>query len=403
MRKDFNGSMQLGEKFATEEEKQSWQEDEKDLSNITHPFSGSERNHLFLSSHGKSFLDVSGISGVDSPSDGRVSVWLDMDRDGRQDLAVVNSNRPLFQLYRNETGIADPKGGNFIALRFVGGNDSAEASSEFSNRNGFGTRVVVQAGEHRISREHYCGQGFSGQNSATMLIGLGDATTVDQLSVTWPSGLKQRFSNLAAGKLMILFERPAADDRSPTQKDSDAAGITITDYRRAVPAVSPTEQPTLEIQNGDPLPTLLPAQLAAASAISGSDLRAEEPKLVVLTTMASWCVSCAKHQPLLKVMSKEFETANVSFVGFAGDPDDPADDLRGFVKRLGIDYPVAAEPDDLLRATVEAILNSGDGADVLPSTIILDGQGKVLATHRGIPTASEIRQQLTATKSEPSE
>ena len=93
--------MQLGGKFATEEDKQSWQEDEKDLSNITHPFSGSERNHLFLSSHGKSFLDVSGISGVDSPSDGRVSVWLDMDRDGRQDLAVVNSNRPLFQLYRN--------------------------------------------------------------------------------------------------------------------------------------------------------------------------------------------------------------------------------------------------------------------------------------------------------------
>lgn len=403
MRNDFNGSVQLGGKFATEEEKQSWQEDEKDLSNITHPFSGSERNHLFLSSHGESFLDVSGISGVDSPSDGRVSAWLDMDRDGRHDLAVVNSNRPLLQLYRNETGDTDRKDGNFIALRFVGGNDSADASPEFSNRNGFGTRVVVQAGDRRITREHYCGQGFAGQNTSTMLIGLGEATTVDQLSITWPSGLKQQFSNLSAGKLMILFERPAADDQSPAQKDSDAAGITITDYQRVLPADSPSEQPAIGNLDRDPLPTLLPAQLNAASEPSASDRRVKDSKLVVLTTMASWCTSCAKHQPLLKAMSKDFEPSNVSFVGFAGDPNDPADDLRGFIKRLRIDYPVVAEPDASLRSTVEAILNSGDGADVLPSTIILNGQGKVLATHRGVPSASDIRKHLAAMKSEPTE
>ena len=403
MRNDFYGSVQLGGSFATEEEKQSWQEDEKDLSNITHPFSGSERNHLFLNSHGESFLDVSGISGVDSPSDGRVSVWLDMDRDGRHDLAVVNSNRPLLQLYRNETGDTDRKDGNFIALRFVGGNDSADASPEFSNRNGFGTRIVVQAGDRRITREHYCSQGFAGQNTSTMLIGLGEATTVDQLSVTWQSGLKQRFSNLTAGKLLILFERPAADDPSPTRKDSDASGITITDYQRVLPADSPSEHPEIATQDRDPLPVLLPAQLAVASQPSASNLRVEDPELVVLTTMASWCTSCAKHQPLLKVMSKEFSTSNVSFVGFAGDPNDPADDLRGFIKRLDIDYPVAAAPDASLRSTVEAILNSGDGADVLPSTIIVNGQGQVLATHQGIPTASEIRRQLSAMKSEPAE
>tara|TARA_R110002072_G_scaffold303099_1_gene493402 strand:- start:102063 stop:103250 length:1188 start_codon:yes stop_codon:yes gene_type:complete len=392
--------MQLGGKFATEEEEQSWKEDEKDLSNITHPFSGNERNHLFLSSHGESFLDVSGISGVDSPSDGRVSVWLDMDRDGRQDLAVVNSNRPLFQLYRNQTGDAASRNGNFIALRFVGGNDSAEVSSEFSNRNGFGTRVVVQVGERQITREHYCSQGFAGQNSSTMLIGLGDATTIDQLSITWPSKLKQQFSNLTAGKLMILFERPAANAQSPPQTDSAAAGITITEYPGVTPADSRTEQPANAVQNPDSLPTLMPAQLAAGVETSANNLRADDSKLVVLTTMASWCVSCAKHQPLLKAMNKEFETSQVSFVGFAGDPDDPAADLRGFIDRLGIDYPVAAEPDASLRSTVEAILNSGDGADVLPSTIILDGQGKVLATHRGIPTASEIRKLLAAIKFE---
>ena len=401
---DFNGSVQLGSKHATEEEKLSWKADEKDLSNITHPFSGSERNRLFLSSHGESFLDVSGISGVDSPSDGRVSVWLDMDRDGRHDLAVVNSNRPLLQLYRNETGDAERQDGNFIALKFVGGNDSAEASQQFSNRNGFGTRVVVQAGGRQITREHFCGQGFAGQNTSTMLIGLGEATTVEQLSVTWPSGIEQRVSDVTAGKLIVLFERPAATTQPPANEPgSSSPGITITDYRQVPVDTSRAVQLTASNQDGDPLPNLEPAELAVAAEASSNSVRADDSKLVVLTTMASWCTACAKHQPLLKEMSKEFEASDVSFVGFAGDPEDPADELRGFVTKLNIDYPVAADPDAALRSTVEAILNSGDGADVLPSTILLNSRGEVLATHSGIPTASEIRRLLATMKSEPAE
>lgn len=403
MRNDFNGSLQLGGKHATEEEKRSWKEDEKDLSNITHPFSGSERNRLFLSSHGESFLDVSGISGVDSPSDGRVSVWLDMDRDGRHDLAVVNSNRPLLQLYRNKTDDADPNG-NFIALKFVGGNDAAEPSSQFSNRNGFGTRVVVQAAGRQITREHFCGQGFAGQNTSTMLIGLGEATTIDQLSVTWPSGIEQRFSDLAADKLIVLFERPAATSQPPaTESGSNSQGITVTDYRQ-VPIDTPQAgQLAADDQNDNPPLNLAPSELAAAADASSDNVHTEDSKIVVLTTMASWCTSCAKHQPLLKEMSKQFDASDVSFVGFAGDPEDPADDLRGFVTRLNIDYPVAAEPAAALRSTVEAILNSGDGADVLPSTILLNSRGQVLATHSGIPTASEIREHLATMKPESAE
>ena len=395
MRNDFNGSVQLGGKHATEEEKQSWKDDQKDLSNITHPFSGSERNRLFLSSHGDSFLDVSGISGVDSPSDGRVSVWLDMDHDGRQDLAVVNSNRPLMQLYRNESGGNDRPGGNFIALRFVGGNDSADASPQFSNQNGFGTRVVVKTGDRQITREHLCGQGFSGQNSSTMTIGLGAATTIDQLSVTWPSGIQQQFKDLAAGKLVILFERPAANNQTPSaQPSSDPAGITITDYPQVKADIVPRDTQTADAPNGDTLPSLTASQLAATFAPSLPENSIGNSKIVVLTTMASWCASCAKHQPLVKKLSADFAASGVSFVGFAGDPEDPPEALLGFAKRLDIDYPVISKPDDSIRASVEAILNSGDGADVLPSTIVLDGNGKVLATHSGIPTASELRQQL---------
>ena len=401
MRNDFNGSIQIAEGKATKEEEESWKDDEKDLSNITHPFSGSERNRLFLSSHGEDFLDLSGISGVDSPADGRVSVWLDMDRDGRQDLAVVNSNRPLLQLYRNETGDALPSSksatdlaatqlkheGNFIALRFVGGNNLSEASGEFSNRDGFGARVFLQAGEYQITREHLCGQGFSGQNSSTMLIGLGAESTIDKLSVTWPSGSQQNFTDLQSGKLIILFER--------------SADITVTNYERVpVPARSTDNQ-----SGGDqntPLPTLSPTHLAAAAEASATSNPPENANLIVLTTMASWCTSCAKHQPLVRKMSSDFEAAGVAFIGVAGDPEDPAAEMQGFVERLGIDYPVITAPDATVRASLDSILNSGDGADILPSTIVLDSRGRILATHSGIPTASELRRHLSGIKGEPS-
>jgi peroxiredoxin len=404
VRNDFNGSVQLGGKHATDEERESWKEDQKDLSNITHPFSGSERNRLFLSSHGGSFLDVSGISGVDSPSDGRVSVWLDMDRDGRQDLAVVNSNRPLVQLYRNQSGDGDQTVGNFVVLRFVGGNDSAGASQQFSNRNGFGTRVVVKTGDRQITREHLCGQGFSGQNSSTMTIGLGEANTIDQLSVTWPSGIRQQFTNLAAGKLIILFERPAANAQPPSvQPSSDPAGMTITDYSRVNAGTSAGNTPGAGTQDDDPRPTLTATQLASGLEPSATEPSIGNSKIVVVTTMASWCAACAKHQPLVKKLSKDFAASGVSFVGFAGDPDDPAEALHGFIERLDIHYPVISDPEKSLRASVDAILNSGDEADVLPSTIVLDGNGNVLATHSGIPTASELRQLLAKLPTDQSE
>ena len=46
---------------------------------------------------------------------------LDFDRDGRVDLAVVNANEPLCELFANRS-----KAGHILALRFVGGNDRDE-------------------------------------------------------------------------------------------------------------------------------------------------------------------------------------------------------------------------------------------------------------------------------------
>ena len=103
--------------------------------------SGNERNRLFVNTNGRRFDDLSGISGADSAADGRAFAILDYDRDGWSDLALVNANAPLFQLFRNRIG--ERASGRMLAIELVGGNDRAQPSERWSARDGYGAEVTV--------------------------------------------------------------------------------------------------------------------------------------------------------------------------------------------------------------------------------------------------------------------
>ena len=49
-------------------------------------FSGYERDPLYLNLNGKKFTDISGVSGIDSITDGRAGVFADFDNDGDLDV-----------------------------------------------------------------------------------------------------------------------------------------------------------------------------------------------------------------------------------------------------------------------------------------------------------------------------
>ncbi len=168
--------------------------------------SGHERNHLFLATAGR-FTDVAGVSGADSIADGRAVALLDYDRDGWQDLALVNANAPKLELYRNQmVRLYDGSPPGFVAVRFEGGNRSARPS-KLSNRDGYGAVVTVELEDGvRLVREHRAGEGMATQNSATMLIGLGRAKAVGELAVRWPSGAQTKVENVASGTLVRAME-----------------------------------------------------------------------------------------------------------------------------------------------------------------------------------------------------
>ena len=194
---------------------------------ISLSISGYERNRLFLGAGGSQFRDLSGVSGLDALADGRAFALTDYDRDGWQDVAAVNTNAPLLQLFRND--IAARGGtGNAIALRFSGGNHSPGASGDFGPRDGYGAMVTVSLGETKLLREYRCGEGLAAQNSATMLVGIGRRGAADAVEVRWPGGTVQRTGPVAAGTLLTVFENPA---HSPTGE-----AFVPEPYRRPSPA-----------------------------------------------------------------------------------------------------------------------------------------------------------------------
>jgi len=163
------------------------------LDNEGASLSGHESNHAFFQDEDGQFHDVSVVAGLNGSADGRGFGWLDFDRDGRLDIALVNSNAPSFQLFRNT--VADA--GHSIAVAFVG---------DTSNRDGIGAKVLVTVGDRTLRREQHLGEGFAAQNSATMHVGIGAAAQADSVVVVWPSGVRTEVGAVEAGALVTVHE-----------------------------------------------------------------------------------------------------------------------------------------------------------------------------------------------------
>ena len=79
-------------------------------------FSGYERDMVKLNDRNGRFIDVSGISGADSISDGRGTVYADFDNDGDADIFLTAMQRKAHPLFRNNIG-ADS---NYLRVELVG-------------------------------------------------------------------------------------------------------------------------------------------------------------------------------------------------------------------------------------------------------------------------------------------
>jgi thiol-disulfide isomerase/thioredoxin len=375
VRTDTLVGSQTVDAFSDDAERRIWAET-PELANITHSFSGNERNRLFLNQKGRQFLDVSGVSGIDSPSDGRAFVLWDYDRDGLVDVAVVNSNPPLLNLHHNQ--IVTPAAARVIALRFVGGNQTDLPSQQYSARDGYGTKVRMTAGALELWREHHCGEGLAAQNSATMLIGLDQRSQADLIEITWPSGLKHSIRDVSADTLLTIFENPddAPDGSDGVERESYRIGTSAP----LTPAVAVAERPVLRfVPSGEMIATADP-------------LEQDEPtRLTVYILMATWCVACRQHQPEINALVDASNADFVRIVGLAIDEEDSLEKLTAYAKQYKLDYPLMTKMTSADRDLARRIVSAALDTDAMPASIVCDASGRVLLTLAGVPTVSQLR------------
>jgi enediyne biosynthesis protein E4 len=131
-------------------------------------------------------------TGATKPQASRGCAFGDFDNDGDVDIIVINMNAPP-SLLRNDCA----KRNNWIKVKCIGTK---------SNRSAIGARVRVVTGKHAQIDEVMSGSSYISQNDFRLHFGLGRAAKVDQITVRWPAGAEESFSNVEANQLVTIQE-----------------------------------------------------------------------------------------------------------------------------------------------------------------------------------------------------
>jgi thiol-disulfide isomerase/thioredoxin len=110
-------------------------------------------------------------------------------------------------------------------------------------------------------------------------------------------------------------------------------------------------------------------------------------RVVVLNFWATWCEPCKKEMPDLSAIQNDYAPLGVQVIGAASDEAADGAKVLKFTREFKVNFPVwvGAQTDDMERFGV---------GSVLPATVIIDREGKIVWREIGIIKPAELRKQL---------
>jgi hypothetical protein len=169
---------------------------------------------LYHNNGNGTFTDISAASGpgINTPTSSRGLAIGDLWNNGRLSAVVSNMNAPP-SLLVNQVRTAN----HWITLRPVGSMAQSKSQSSAtstvpkppasqSNRDAIGARIRVKAGPRVLIDEVRSGSSFISNNDIRVHFGLGSVAKIDWVEIRWPSGLLEKFDNLAVDKFHTLKE-----------------------------------------------------------------------------------------------------------------------------------------------------------------------------------------------------
>ncbi len=167
---------------------------EDNINEYTDSISFAQQSTLYENSGDGKFADISNVAGaaLAVKQVGRGLATGDLDGDGLLDF-IITANGGKAQVGMNRT----EKRGNFVGLWLEGAR---------ANRSAIGTRVSAKIGNRTIRREVMGASSYLSISDFRMLLGVGEAATIDELTVYWPGREPQVIKGLAAGKYYRVVE-----------------------------------------------------------------------------------------------------------------------------------------------------------------------------------------------------
>ena len=149
---------------------------------------------------------------------GKGLAHADLNGDGYLDLIGTNSSGPLWQgSFETMSNMKGPifmwmNGGgshNWVSLRLKG---RMAIDGAGSNADGIGARVYLKYtppgadGPLVQVQEVRAGSSYLSMDSVELEFGLGDADSIDEITIVWPSGTEQTIQNAAANQVLVITE-----------------------------------------------------------------------------------------------------------------------------------------------------------------------------------------------------
>jgi len=131
----------------------------------------------------------------------RGAAFGDVNNDGNIDILLLNVGEPPSLLLNH--GVA---GNHRVLFKLIGTK---------SNRAAIGARVTVRAGKLVQFNEVRGGASYLSQNDLRLHFGLGKESNLDSVEVQWPSGLVEKFQNVAPDNIYTLVEGKGIRDTKP--------------------------------------------------------------------------------------------------------------------------------------------------------------------------------------------
>jgi thiol-disulfide isomerase/thioredoxin len=279
-------------------------------------FSGYERDALFLNLQGKKFQDISGVSGIDSITDGRAAVFADFDNDGDYDVFLTTIQGPGHLLFRNNVG----QDNHWLRIILEGGRDLG--------RDAYGSVVRLKTSAGTLTKIKSGGAGFLSQHDPRLLFGLGLDESAQSLEVTWANGKVEAFQgDLRADATLLLREGTGRVEELKLSRANLPDPLT----REEALAQG------LKIRVGQAFPDVLLKTLAGQSLNLKSQLKTGRRLLINL--WATWCVPCATEMPELEQLRAPLAGKGIDLIGVSVDAD-PEARVAQFAADKKVHYPI---------------------------------------------------------------